>query len=101
MKDINFHYSIKPNNKNFLKWDILLFGPNETIFEGGIFKCQITFTIEYPNKHQNLNLLIIYYILIFIKMVKYVCQYSMKGKIYMVTNIYPNDGTHHIALIQY
>jgi len=50
MKDINVHYSIKPDNKNFLKWNILLFGPNETIFEGGIFKCQITFTREYPNK---------------------------------------------------
>jgi ubiquitin-conjugating enzyme E2 G1 len=50
LQDINTQYSLKPNDKNFLKWEILLIGPSETIFEGGIFKCQLEFTKDYPNK---------------------------------------------------
>jgi len=50
INDINTHYSLKPDDKNFLKWEILLIGPSDTIFEGGIFKCQLEFTKEYPNK---------------------------------------------------
>ena len=43
-------YTIDPDQKNPYIWYILIFGPNDTIFEGGIFKCQINFSIEYPNK---------------------------------------------------
>lgn len=50
LNDPNTYYSINHDEKNFLKWNILLFGPSETIFEGGIFKCQLEFTKEYPNK---------------------------------------------------
>ena len=50
LNDPNMYYSIKPNEKNFLKWDILLFGPPDTIFEGGIFNCILEFPKEYPNK---------------------------------------------------
>jgi len=53
INDINTHYSLKTDDKNFLKWEILLIGPSETIFEGGIFKCQLEFTKEYPNKPPN------------------------------------------------
>jgi len=50
IKDPNPFYSILPDNKNFLKWDILLFGPTDTIFDGGIFNCQLEFPKDYPNK---------------------------------------------------
>jgi ubiquitin-conjugating enzyme E2 G1 len=46
----NYYYSIDVDEKNFMKWNILLLGPSDTIFEGGIFKCQIEFPKEYPNK---------------------------------------------------
>jgi len=46
----NYYYSIEVDEKNFMKWNILLLGPSDTIFEGGIFKCQIEFPKEYPNK---------------------------------------------------
>jgi len=49
-KEPNCYYSLYPDEKNFLSWDILLFGPNDTIFEGGIFKCRLEFTKEYPTK---------------------------------------------------
>jgi ubiquitin-conjugating enzyme E2 G1 len=50
LNDPNTYYSISHDEKNFLKWNILLFGPSETIFEGGVFKCQLEFTKDYPNK---------------------------------------------------
>lgn len=36
--------------KNLYRWDILLFGPQDTMYEGGIFKCEMTFPKDYPNK---------------------------------------------------
>jgi len=50
MIDPNPHYSVSIDNKNLFKWNILLFGPSETIFEGGIFKCELDFSSNYPNK---------------------------------------------------
>jgi len=44
------YYSINIDEDNILLWNILLFGPSDTIFEGGIFKCQLEFTLSYPNK---------------------------------------------------
>jgi ubiquitin-conjugating enzyme E2 G1 len=49
-RDPNYYYSIEPDYNNFLKWNILLLGPTDTIFEGGIFKCELVFSKEYPNK---------------------------------------------------
>jgi ubiquitin-conjugating enzyme E2 G1 len=46
----NYYYSIDVDEKNFMKWNILLLGPADTVFEGGTFKCQIEFPKEYPNK---------------------------------------------------
>lgn len=50
LNDPNSNYTVKPDINNLLIWDILLFGPPDTIFEGGIFKCQLIFPKEYPNK---------------------------------------------------
>jgi ubiquitin-protein ligase len=50
IKDPNPFYSIEPLKESILIWDVLLFGPSETIFEGGIFKCQFKFNHGYPNK---------------------------------------------------
>ena len=55
LKEPNYFYSIEPNEDNFLIWNILLIGPADTIFEGGIFKCQLTFTKEYPIKPPTFN----------------------------------------------
>jgi ubiquitin-conjugating enzyme E2 G1 len=49
LKDPNNYYTIEPNDNNFLEWKILLFGPSETIYEGGIFECKIIFPETYPN----------------------------------------------------
>ena len=50
IKDPNYFYSVEPDKKNFLKWNILIIGPDETIFEGAIIKCVIDFPKDYPNK---------------------------------------------------
>lgn len=50
LKNPNYFYSIKPNENNFYIWDILLIGPPDSLFEGGIFKCQFIFPKEYPTK---------------------------------------------------
>ena len=50
LKEPTTYYSLKPNDTNFLKWDVLLFGPNDTIFEGGVFNCKLEFPKDYPNK---------------------------------------------------
>lgn len=50
IKEPNFFYSIEPDLKNFLNWNVLLIGPPDSPFEGGIFKCQLKFGSEYPNR---------------------------------------------------
>ena len=50
IEDPNSFYSIEINENNMLKWKVLIFGPNETIFEGGIFECEFNFPINYPNR---------------------------------------------------
>jgi ubiquitin-conjugating enzyme E2 G1 len=50
LKDPNYFYSIEPDTQNFLKWNILLICPNETIFEGAQLKCIMEFPKEYPNR---------------------------------------------------
>jgi len=57
VKDPNPYYSISISEDDMFIWDILLFGPSETIFEGGVFKCQFTFNKEYPNKPPDLKFL--------------------------------------------
>ena len=50
LKEPNYFYSIKPNIKNFYIWDVLLIGPPDTPFEGGIFECIFEFPQNYPMK---------------------------------------------------
>jgi ubiquitin-protein ligase len=50
IKEPNYFYSISINPNNFFIWDVLLIGPPDSPFEGGIFKCQFKFTTSYPNK---------------------------------------------------
>ena len=50
LTDPNYFYSVEPDKQNFLKWNILIIGPSETIFEGAIIKCTMEFPKEYPNK---------------------------------------------------
>ena len=37
------------DEQNMYKWDVVLMGPNNTIYEGGMFKGVITFPYNYPN----------------------------------------------------
>merc|ERR1712000_105415 len=41
-----FHVSV--DEKNILNWEILIFGPIDTHYEGGIFKAKLIFSTEYP-----------------------------------------------------
>jgi ubiquitin-conjugating enzyme E2 G1 len=49
LEDPNSFYSIDINENNMLNWKVLIFGPNETIFEGGVFECEFNFPKTYPN----------------------------------------------------
>jgi ubiquitin-protein ligase len=48
LKNTNYFYSIEPDSNNFNIWNVLLIGPPDTIFDGGIFKCQMIFPNNYP-----------------------------------------------------
>jgi len=50
IKEPNPYYSVCLDNKNLFKWNILLFGPIDTVFEGGIFNCVLEFPAKYPNE---------------------------------------------------
>lgn len=50
LKDPNYFYSVSPNLKNYLFWDVLIICPSDTIFEGAQLKCTIEFPKEYPNR---------------------------------------------------
>ena len=50
LQDTNYFYSIEPDKNNFLKWNILMICPADTIFEGAQIKCLMEFPKEYPNK---------------------------------------------------
>lgn len=39
-----------PNENNMMSWEAIIFGPDDTSWEGGSFKLIIEFTEEYPNK---------------------------------------------------
>lgn len=48
LKEPNEYYIIKELD-NLYEWSIILFGPPETIYEGGIFECIFKFPKTYPN----------------------------------------------------
>ena len=35
---------------NFMKWEAVIFGPDDTEWEGGVFNLSMEFTEEYPTK---------------------------------------------------
>ena len=39
-----------PTNDSLFEWDAVIFGPDDTIWEGGIFQLHLEFSEEYPNK---------------------------------------------------
>mmetsp|Transcript_16962 Transcript_16962/g.32819 ORF Transcript_16962/g.32819 Transcript_16962/m.32819 type:complete len:156 (-) Transcript_16962:248-715(-) len=39
-----------PTENNIMLWNAVIFGPEDTAWEGGTFKLTITFTEDYPNK---------------------------------------------------
>ena len=39
-----------PIDDTLMKWDAVIFGPEETMWEGGSFKLKLVFSAEYPNK---------------------------------------------------
>ena len=54
-KDPNYYYSVSPSEENFLNWSFSIIGPNETIYEGGIFKGNIIFKEDYPIRAPKVN----------------------------------------------
>ncbi|KAF7458639.1 ubiquitin-conjugating enzyme E2 2 [Cryptosporidium felis] len=44
-----------PIDDEMLHWDAVIFGPEGTVWEGGIFRLDIQFTDEYPNKAPNVR----------------------------------------------
>ena len=49
IQEPNYFFSVFPVNDNFYKWDVLLIGPPDTIFDGAIIKAEINFPEDYPN----------------------------------------------------
>jgi len=39
-----------PSVDNIMSWSAVIFGPDDTPWEGGTFKLSLTFTEDYPNK---------------------------------------------------
>ena len=39
-----------PIDDELMNWEAVIFGPDDTPWEGGVFKLTIEFTHEYPNK---------------------------------------------------
>ena len=42
-------YSLEPSKDSFFKWNLTLFGPEDSHYEGGIFNGCIKFPSNYPN----------------------------------------------------
>ena len=49
IKDPNYLYSINMTT-NIFKWEFVIIGPSDTLYEGGIFKGIINFPKDYPIK---------------------------------------------------
>eukprot|EP00161_Ancyromonas_sigmoides_P025922 TRINITY_DN8839_c0_g1_i11.p1 TRINITY_DN8839_c0_g1~~TRINITY_DN8839_c0_g1_i11.p1 ORF type:complete len:116 (+),score=16.57 TRINITY_DN8839_c0_g1_i11:40-348(+) len=42
--------SAAPRADNIMLWDAVIFGPEDTPWDGGTFKLSLAFTEDYPNK---------------------------------------------------
>jgi len=45
----NFSIGLK-EDENVYEWQVMLEGPDDTLYEGGYFPCSLKFPTEYPNK---------------------------------------------------
>jgi len=48
-------FSFSLIDDNIYKWDLSIFGPNDTPYEGGIFRAEMNFPKDYPNKPPELK----------------------------------------------
>ena len=48
--DDNSGITATPEEDSLFKWSAVIFGPDETEWEGGVFKLILEFTEDYPNK---------------------------------------------------
>jgi len=44
-----------PQENNMMLWEAIIFGPEDTIWDGGCFKLFLEFTEEYPIKPPNIK----------------------------------------------
>ena len=57
-KDDNLGLSVGLIDENdFYKWSVVLFGPQDTIYEGGYFKALLEFPYDYPNSPPKMKFL--------------------------------------------
>lgn len=54
MKEPNEYYIIR-EPEDFYEWSIVLFGPPDSIYEGGVFECILKFPRTYPNNPPEFN----------------------------------------------
>ena len=47
----------KPNENNIMLWQAIILGPEDTPWEGGVFKLIMEFSEEYPNKAPSIRFL--------------------------------------------
>ena len=48
LKDPNYFFSVQLNT--IFNWDFIMIGPDDTLYEGGIFKGKVIFPSSYPHK---------------------------------------------------
>ena len=48
-------FSVSLKDEDIYKWEIIIFGPHNTPYEGGMFKTEMSFPKEYPNKPPELK----------------------------------------------
>ena len=49
LKEPNYLYSVEISDKSILEWNFIVIGPQDTLYENGIFNGQIIFPMDYPN----------------------------------------------------
>lgn len=49
------------DDSDIYKWDILIIGPQNTLYEGGFFKAVLTFPKEYPLRPPKLKVIFNYF----------------------------------------
>eukprot|EP00658_Telonema_sp_P-2_P060767 TRINITY_DN49596_c0_g1_i2.p1 TRINITY_DN49596_c0_g1~~TRINITY_DN49596_c0_g1_i2.p1 ORF type:complete len:138 (-),score=30.78 TRINITY_DN49596_c0_g1_i2:103-516(-) len=47
--------SATPDESDIMKWDAVIFGPEGTVWEGGVFTLKMVFTEEYPMMPPNVT----------------------------------------------